>query len=50
MVVVPKNRPAALDWVTHFIEDAKADGTVRRALDRAGLINAHVARPTRKAE
>ncbi len=32
-VVVPRNRPLALAWVTAFIETAKQDGTVRRALD-----------------
>jgi polar amino acid transport system substrate-binding protein len=47
-VVVPKNRGAALDWVTHFIEDAKADGTVRRALDSAGFSNSRVASPTHR--
>jgi hypothetical protein len=58
MVVVPKNRPAARDWATHFMEDAKADGTVQRALDNVidAAVRAlhttvppphfHVARPT----
>jgi polar amino acid transport system substrate-binding protein len=42
-VAVPKNHPAALAYVTLFIEQAKADGTVRRALDAAGLTKAAVA-------
>jgi polar amino acid transport system substrate-binding protein len=42
-VAVPKNHPAALAYVTAFIEQAKADGTVRRALDAAGLTKAAVA-------
>ncbi len=36
-VAVQKNRPAALAYVTRFIQGAKADGTVRRAFDDAGL-------------
>jgi len=32
-VVVPRGRTAALAWATAFIETAKQDGTVRRALD-----------------
>ncbi|MBV9976648.1 MAG: transporter substrate-binding domain-containing protein, partial [Hyphomicrobiales bacterium] len=40
---VPKNRPAALAYVTRFIESAKADGTVRRAFDAAGLRDLAVA-------
>lgn len=42
-IAVPKNRPAALAAATAFIEEAKADGTVRRALDAAGLRNEAVA-------
>jgi polar amino acid transport system substrate-binding protein len=48
MVVVPKNRPAAPDWATHFMEDAKADGTVQRALDSVIEATAralHIAEP-----
>ncbi|QJR11274.1 hypothetical protein DSM104443_02347 [Usitatibacter rugosus] len=44
VVVVPLNRPAARAWAARFIETAKADGTVRSALDRAGFANAVVAR------
>ena len=34
---VPKGRPAALAYVSDFIERAKADGTVRRILDAHGI-------------
>jgi polar amino acid transport system substrate-binding protein len=46
-VTVPKDRPAARDWAAHFIEEAKADGTVRRAFDSAGFAGTAVA-PARK--
>jgi polar amino acid transport system substrate-binding protein len=36
-IAMQKNRPAALAYVTRFIESAKTDGTVRRAFDDAGL-------------
>jgi polar amino acid transport system substrate-binding protein len=42
-VAVPKDHPAALAYVTALIEQAKADGAVRRALDAAGLPKATVA-------
>jgi polar amino acid transport system substrate-binding protein len=42
-VAVPKNRPAALAYVTDFIETAKATGVVRRAFDNAGFKKAAVA-------
>jgi polar amino acid transport system substrate-binding protein len=42
-VAVPKNRPAALAYVTEFIEAAKASGVVRRALDDAGFKDAVIA-------
>jgi polar amino acid transport system substrate-binding protein len=42
-VAVPKGRPAALAYVTDFIEDAKATGVVRRAFDNAGFKDAAVA-------
>jgi polar amino acid transport system substrate-binding protein len=32
VVVVPKDRPAARAWAARFMEEAKADGTVQRAL------------------
>jgi polar amino acid transport system substrate-binding protein len=36
-VAVPKNRPQALASVTTFLEEAKTNGLVRRALDDAGM-------------
>jgi polar amino acid transport system substrate-binding protein len=42
-VAVPKNRPAALAYVSKFMEEAKASGSVRRALDRAGMKDEAVA-------
>jgi len=44
-VAVQKNHPAALAFVTTFVEKAKADGTVRRAFDNAGLNDQPVAPP-----
>lgn len=34
---VPKGRPAAASYVAQWVEDAKASGAVRRAIDAAGL-------------
>ncbi|HZR03026.1 MAG TPA: transporter substrate-binding domain-containing protein [Burkholderiales bacterium] len=42
-VAVPKNRPAALAYVSTFIESAKASGSVRRAVQKAGLVGGVVA-------
>jgi polar amino acid transport system substrate-binding protein len=42
-IAIPKNRPNALAYVTAFLESAKASGSVRRALDRAGFPNDQVA-------
>ena len=42
-IAVAKNKSAALAYVTEFIEQAKADGTVKRAFDAAGLKSAKVA-------
>jgi len=42
-VCVPKGRPAALRYVSEFIEEAKASGLVRRALDEMGLTASQVA-------
>jgi polar amino acid transport system substrate-binding protein len=42
-IAVPKNRPNALAYATSFMEDAKASGIVRRALDDAGLNDLAVA-------
>jgi polar amino acid transport system substrate-binding protein len=44
-VAVPKGRPAALAYLQQFIEEGKADGTVRRALDGAGFRDLAVAPP-----
>ena len=42
-VAVAKNKPAALAYVTAFIEEAKASGLVRRSLDAMGLQSSQVA-------
>jgi polar amino acid transport system substrate-binding protein len=42
-VCVPKNKPAALAYVTEFIEEAKASGLVRQAFDEMGLKSSIVA-------
>jgi polar amino acid transport system substrate-binding protein len=42
-IAVPKNKPAALGYVSQFMEAAKADGTVRRAFDNAGMKETRVA-------
>jgi polar amino acid transport system substrate-binding protein len=42
-VAVPKGKAAALAYASRFIDEAKDDGTVRRALDNAGLKNTPVA-------
>jgi polar amino acid transport system substrate-binding protein len=42
-VAVPKGRSAALAYVSAFVEQAKKDGTVRKALDAAGMKGALVA-------
>lgn len=47
-VAVPKNRAAALAYVTEFIEEAKANGTVRRAFDNAGMEQARIAPPAKR--
>jgi polar amino acid transport system substrate-binding protein len=49
VVAVPKNRPATRDWAARFVEDAKADGTVRRAFDSAGFTDVAVAPPWKSA-
>jgi polar amino acid transport system substrate-binding protein len=46
-IAVPKGHPEALAYVTKLIEDAKASGSVRRAMDRAGMANLAVAPPER---
>ena len=42
-VCVPKGKPAALAYVSEFIEEAKASGLVRKALDEMGLTSSQVA-------
>jgi polar amino acid transport system substrate-binding protein len=42
-VCVPKGKPAALDYASAFIEEAKASGLVRRSLDEMGLKSSIVA-------
>jgi polar amino acid transport system substrate-binding protein len=42
-IAVPKNHPAALAYVTAFLEEAKASGLIRRTFDNAGLRSAAVA-------
>ena len=44
-IAVPPNRPDALAYVTAFMEDAKKNGLVRRALDSAGFNDEPVAPP-----
>ena len=36
-IAVAKDRPAALAYVTEFMNDAKKSGVVRRAIDKAGF-------------
>jgi polar amino acid transport system substrate-binding protein len=43
VVVWPKGHSAAGAWASHFLEAAKLDGTVRRALDSGGSTDAKVA-------
>jgi polar amino acid transport system substrate-binding protein len=42
-IAVPKKRPAALAYVSAFINEAKTSGLIRRVFDRAGLQSATVA-------
>lgn len=42
-VCVPKGKPAALAYVSEFIEEAKASGLVRRSFDEMGLTSSQVA-------
>lgn len=42
-VALPKGKPAALAFATEFIEEAKASGLVRKALDEMGLTSSQVA-------
>ena len=42
-IAVPRNRPAALAYVTDYLERAKASGLVRQIFDKAGLQDEAVA-------
>ena len=42
-VAVPKGHPEALAYVSAFVEEAKASGMVRKALDDMGLTSSQVA-------
>jgi polar amino acid transport system substrate-binding protein len=42
-IAAPKGRPAARAYLTTFMEEAKASGLVRRAMDRAGMQDLMVA-------
>jgi polar amino acid transport system substrate-binding protein len=44
-IAVQRNRAAALAYITRFIEDAKANGIVRRAFNDAGLQSLPIAPP-----
>lgn len=46
-VAVQKDHPAALAYVANFIKSAKADGTIRRAFDDAGLNALPIAPPSK---
>jgi polar amino acid transport system substrate-binding protein len=46
-VVLPKGRPAALAYVSEFVEDAKQSGGIARAIEAAGLRGVDVA-PARR--
>jgi polar amino acid transport system substrate-binding protein len=48
-VAVPKGKPQSLAYVTQFIEEAKASGLVRKALDAVGLKSSQVAPPNMKS-
>lgn len=48
-VAVPKGKPAALAYVSEFIEEAKASGLVRQAFDEMGLKMSQVAPPGMKS-
>ncbi len=42
-IAVAKGKPAALAALTEFMDEAKRNGTVRKALDGAGFANDPVA-------
>jgi polar amino acid transport system substrate-binding protein len=42
-MVMPKGRDVGLAYARQFIEDAKSDGRVKAAIERAGMRGAFVA-------
>ncbi len=44
-VATPKGKNAAAEFVKHFVEQSKSDGTIREAIAQAGLRRANVAPP-----
>jgi polar amino acid transport system substrate-binding protein len=42
-MLVPKGKAGWLDYVSEFVEEAKASGLVQRAIERAGLRGVQVA-------
>jgi polar amino acid transport system substrate-binding protein len=47
-IAVPRGRPAALAYVSRFLEDAKTSGLVKKAFEDAGLDPAAIAPPSGK--
>jgi polar amino acid transport system substrate-binding protein len=47
-IIVAKGSPARLDIVDRFIEEARATGFIRAAIERAGLVGVDVAPPRPK--
>jgi polar amino acid transport system substrate-binding protein len=49
-IAIPKGHPGWLAYISEFVEEAKASGLVRQALDRAGQRDAVVAPPAPQAQ
>jgi polar amino acid transport system substrate-binding protein len=47
-IAVPKGMPGRLAYITAFIEEAKASGLVRQAIDKAGLRGVQIAPPAQR--
>jgi polar amino acid transport system substrate-binding protein len=45
-IVLPKGRPAALEYVATFVAEAKKSGVIARAIETAGLRGVAVAPAT----
>jgi len=43
-ITIPKGQAGQLAYISEFIEEANASGSVQRAIDRAGLRGVHVPR------